>query len=59
MASLDGMYFMVRARYCSCPEVSQICARTTRWLSRVTILDVYYRAMVGMMLAGTFSLLKQ
>lgn len=50
---------MVSARYCSCPDVSQICARTTRWFSSVTILEVYSRAIVGMMLAGTFSLLKQ
>jgi len=50
---------MVKARYCSWPEVSQICALTTLWLSSVIIFDVYSRAMVGMMFAGTFYLLKQ
>lgn len=57
VAALESIYFMVSARYCSCPDVSQICALTTL-LSISTSLEVYSRAMVGMMLVGTLSLLK-
>ena len=57
VAEEDLNYFIVSARYCSWPEVSQICALTTLF-SISTSLEVYSRAIVGMMLVGTLSLLK-
>lgn len=56
--AMEGLsYFIVSARYCSWPDVSQICALTILF-SISTSLEVYSRAIVGMMLVGTLSLLK-
>lgn len=55
----EHRYLMVRERYVSCPAVSQICVLTVSLLSRVTSLLENSTAMVGMMLFGILSLVKQ